>query len=197
MMSNIWLAMITVGVVAMICQHDHPAGDITSVIVSSSGDAVQLAIGLCGVLAFWSGIMRLAQEAGLTRVLGRWVASIAGRLFPDVPKDHPAMGAIVLSFAANILGLGNAATPLGIQAMRELQSINRTPKQASDAMCTFIAICASGLTIIPTTVIALRGVTGSKNPTAIVAGTFIATAFGTISAVVADYLLRRSAARRV
>ena len=135
--------------------------------------------------------MQLAQEAGLTQSLARLLAPVSHRLFPDIPKNHPAMGAMLMSFAANILGLGNAATPLGIQAMQQLQSLNTTPERASDAMCTYIAVCASGLTLIPTTVIALRGVTGSKSPTAIVAGTAFATGWATIGALVADRFLRR------
>ncbi|MGI6609583.1 MAG: nucleoside recognition domain-containing protein [Limnochordia bacterium] len=190
-MNHVWLIMIVTGVISILSQQGRDVGDITSVIVVSSTDAVKLAISLTGVLAFWSGIMQLAQEAGLTSMLARLLAPIVRQLFPDVPKDHPAMGAILISIGANLLGLGNAATPLGIRAMEELQTINRTPHQASNAMCTFVAVCASGLTLIPTTVIALRGATGSEAPTSIVAATCFATACATTAALIADRLFRR------
>ncbi|MGI6081801.1 MAG: nucleoside recognition domain-containing protein [Limnochordia bacterium] len=189
-MNHIWFVMILAGLIVTVCPPGHEAGDVTSVIVVSSAEAVKFAISLASILAFWSGIMQIAQEAGLTRRMARILAPLSHRLFPEIPKDHPAMGAMLLSFAANILGLGNAATPLGIQAMRQLQSLNNTPDRASDAMCTYIALCASGLTLVPTTVIALRGVTGSKDPTSIVAGTIWATAWATIGALIADRCFR-------
>lgn len=199
-MNHIWLIMIVTGILSLAFHRGNAVGDITSIIVVSSTDAIKLAFSLAGILAFWSGIMQLAQEAGLSHVLARCVAPLFHRLFPEVPKDHPAMGAMLVSFGANLLGLGNAATPLGIRAMEELQAINNTPDQASDAMCTFIAICASGLTLIPSTVIALRGATGSANPSSVVVATFFATACATTGALVADRLLRkppRAGRRRV
>jgi spore maturation protein A len=186
----IWLIMIVAGVVATCLQ---PGGDITRVtaaITQGSDEAVRLVISLVGILAFWSGLMRLAEESGLIALLGNLLSPLVRRLFPTLPSEHPAMGAMLLAFSANILGLGNAATPLGIKAVEELQKLNEQPKEASDAICTFVVICASGLTLAPGTVIALRAAAGAKDPTSIVGATLFATACSTIAVLIVDRLLR-------
>src|SRR5690606_27554171 len=135
---------------------------------------------LIGLLAFWSGIMRIAQEAGLTRMVAKLLAPLARRLFPSVPPDHPALASILMALSANMLGLGNAATPLGLKAMQELRSLDPDSDEASDAMCTFLALSTAGVTIIPSTVIALRAAQGSANPTSIVGTTVLATSLSTL-----------------
>jgi spore maturation protein A len=186
----IWLLMLIAGVVTTAVRTGGDVSGVTEAIVTGSADAVKLAIALVGILAFWSGIMQLAEDAGMTRALGRLLSPVVRRLFPSVPGDHQAMGSMLLTFSANLLGLGNAATPLGIKAMQELQELNPNQHEASDAMCTFVIICASGLTIVPGTVIALRAAAGSQDPTAIVGPTLIVTAFSTCGALIADRLLR-------
>src|SRR5690606_8779025 len=112
------------------------------------------------------------------------------RLFPSVPPDHPASASILMSVIANLLGIGHAATPLGIKAMEDLQSLNGGKKEASDAMCTFVALCTSSVTFIPGTVIAIRAAAGSIDPTAVVGTTLVATATSTASALILDRILR-------
>lgn len=153
--------------------------------------AVPLALGLVGVMALFLGLMRVAEAAGLVRGLARLLAPLLTRLFPEVPPAHPAMGAMVMNVAANILGLGNAATPFGIRAMEHLQSLNADKGRASNAQVLFLAINTAGITILPTSVIALRAGLGAADPAAVVAPTLAATLFSTIIAVTAARLLQR------
>lgn len=190
MINAIWLFMIVAGVAATAIRNGGEVTGVTTAVVNGSTDAVKLAISLVGILAFWSGIMRLAEEAGLTKALGKALTPLVQRLFPSIPAGHPALGAILLSFSANMLGLGNAATPLGIKAMQELQRLNKRPDEASDAMCTFVAVCAAGLTLVPGTIIALRAAAGSQDPTIVVGATLLATGCATTGALLSDRLLR-------
>lgn len=153
--------------------------------------AVPLAFGLVGVMALFLGLMRVAEAAGLVRGLARLLAPLLTRLFPEVPPGHPAMGAMVMNVAANILGLGNAATPFGIRAMEHLESLNADKGRASNAQVLFLAINTAGITILPTSVIALRAGLGAADPAAVVAPTLAATLFSTIIAVIAARLLQR------
>lgn len=153
--------------------------------------AVPLALGLVGVMALFLGLMRVAEAAGLVRGLARLLAPMLTRLFPEVPPAHPAMGAMVMNVAANILGLGNAATPFGIRAMEHLESLNADKGRASNAQVLFLAINTAGITILPTSVIALRAGLGAADPAAVVAPTLAATLFSTIIAVIAARLLQR------
>ncbi len=153
--------------------------------------AVPLALGLVGVMALFLGLMRVAEAAGLVRGLARLLAPLLTRLFPEVPPAHPAMGAMVMNVAANILGLGNAATPFGIRAMEHLQELNADKGRASNPQVLFLAINTAGVTILPTSVIALRAGLGAADPAAVVAPTLAATLFATVVAVVAARLLQR------
>jgi spore maturation protein A len=152
---------------------------------------VEIAIGLVGVMTLWLGIMRIAEAAGLVTLLGRLLRPVLRWLFPEVPPDHPANGAIVLSIAANMLGLNNAATPLGIKAMEELQELNDRKDTATNPMVTFMALNTSGVQLIPATMIGVLAAAGSKNPTAIIGTSIVATFIGTVAAVVAAKLLQR------
>jgi len=153
--------------------------------------AVPLALGLVGVMALFLGLMRVAEAAGLVRGLARLLAPLLTRLFPEVPPAHPAMGAMVMNVAANILGLGNAATPFGIRAMEHLESLNADKGRASNAQVLFLVINTAGITILPTSVIALRAGLGAADPAAVVAPTLAATLFSTIIAIAAARLLQR------
>jgi spore maturation protein SpmA len=164
---------------------------VTGKALGSATAAAKLAIGLTGVLALWMGLMRVAEAAGLVQILARVLRPVLTRLFPDVPEDHPAMGAMVMNIAANLLGLGNAATPLGLEAMRQLDSLNEQKGTATNAMCLFLAINTSGLTLIPARAIAMRQEAGSVEATSILLPTLLATACSTIIAVIAAKSLQR------
>ncbi len=164
---------------------------LTDKCLDSAKGAAALALGLVGVLALWSGIMRVAEKAGLVALLARALRPLLRRLFPDVPADHPAMGAIVMNMSANLLGLGNAATPLGLAAMKHLQELNPAPKSASNAMVMFLALNTTHLTLIPARTIALRLENKSLLATNIVVPTILATACGMCVAIVVAKVLER------
>jgi spore maturation protein SpmA len=144
---------------------------------------VGIAFALIGVMALWLGIMRLAERAGLVALLARTLRPLMRKIFPDVPPEHPAMGSMLMNIAANMLGLGNAATPLGLRAMKDLESLNKNPGTATNAMCTFLAINTSGIQLIPVTAIAILAANKSTNPTAIVGTSIICTACAAVSGV--------------
>lgn len=159
--------------------------------LSSATDAVTLALGLVGGMALWMGLMRIAEKAGLVKLLARAARPVLSRLFPQVPADHPAMSSMLMNIAANMLGLGNAATPLGVKAMMELQSLNPKKDTATDAMVMFLAINTSSVQIIPATIIALRVKTGSADPAEIIGPALLATVCSTAAGIAAAFLLGR------
>lgn len=163
---------------------------ITAVAMTSASNAVQRAIALIGIVSLWLGIARVAEKSGLIDSLSRAIAPLFRWLFPSIPKGHPALGCILMNLSANILGFGNAATPFGLKAMQELQQLNDEPDTASEAMCTFLAINTSSVTIIPATLIALRASAGSKNPSEIVGTVLFATTCSTLTAIFADMVIR-------
>ena len=144
---------------------------------------VKISFALIGVMALWLGIMRLAERAGLVALLARALRPLMRRIFPEVPPEHPAMGSMLMNIAANMLGLGNAATPLGLRAMKDLETLNPRPGTATNAMCTFLAINTSGIQLIPVTAIAILAANKSTNPTAIVGTSIICTACAAVSGV--------------
>lgn len=152
--------------------------DVTNSALEYAGIAVNIALGLIGIMALWLGVMKVAENAGLIKIIANSVRPLTKFLFPDVPPDHPAMGSIIMNMAANMLGLGNAATPFGLKAMEELQTLNKDKNTATNAMVTFLAVNTAGLTLIPVTAIAIRAASGSSNP-AVIIGTSI---FGAICA---------------
>ena len=156
--------------------------EVTEAAINMAKAAVEIAIGLIGIMALWLGTMKIAEESALIRLIARALRPITIRLFPDVPEDHPAIGSIVLNMAANILGLGNAATPLGLKAMEELQELNPNKDTATNAMCTFLAINTSSVQfILPATVVALMGVVSNQ----IFITTILATGLSTVAAIIA------------
>jgi spore maturation protein SpmA len=164
---------------------------LTQASMKSAKDAVELALGLVGVLALFLGLMRVAADGGLLRLLTRSLKPFLRTLFPTVPYDHPAMGAMIFNIASTILGLGNAATPFGIKAMIELDRLNGAKGTATDAMIVFLAINTAGFTLIPTTIIGLRASSGSADPAGILAPTWFASASATLVAITAAKLLAR------
>ncbi len=190
MLNWIWLAMLIVAVLVGGFTGRMP--ELTKGAFETAEIAVmKIALPLVGIMAIWLGIMRLAERAGLVQIIAQALRPVLRRLFPDVPPDHPAMGAMVMNMAANMLGLGNAATPLGLRAMQHLERLNPHPGTATNAMCTFLAINTASIQLVPTTAIALLAVAGSKNPTAIVVTAFLATCCAAVSGVTAAKLLER------
>ncbi|MDP7342805.1 MAG: nucleoside recognition domain-containing protein, partial [Alphaproteobacteria bacterium] len=159
--------------------------------IASAADAVTLAIGLVGVMALFLGLMKVAERGGLLVIIARLVRPMMVRLFPEVPPEHPAMGAMILNMSANALGLGNAATPFGIRAMQQLDKLNPIKGTASNAMILFLAINTSSVTLLPTGVIALRAASGSENPAGIVPTTLVATICSTATAIIVAKLCMR------
>ena len=164
---------------------------LTDAIVTSARGAVDLALGLIGLMAFFLGLMRVAEDAGLLRHLARLIGPIMQRLFPSVPVDSPAMSAMILNIASNMLGLGNAATPFGIKAMDELNKLNSQPGTATNAMVLFLAINTSALAILPTGVVSTRASLGSQDAMGILVPTWFASTCATIVAITAALLLSR------
>ena len=161
-----------------------PMQELGTAMIDAATGSVTLALGLIGVMALFLGLMKVAEEGGLLTIIARTVRPLMVRLFPDVPADHPAMGSMILNMAANAMGLGNAATPFGIRAMEQLDTLNATKGTASNAMVLFLAINTSSVTILPTGVIALRAAAGSVDPAGILPTTLFATICSTTVAIV-------------
>ncbi len=159
--------------------------------VDSAKGSVELALGLVGVMAFFLGLMKIAEAGGLLVIIARLLRPLLVRLFPDVPADHPAMGAMVMNLSANALGLGNAATPFGIRAMQQLDRLNPHRGSATNAMALFLAINTSSVTLLPTGVIALRASAGSLDPAGILPTTLFATLCSTTVAIIACHFYAR------
>lgn len=160
-------------------------------IIKYAKTAVELAIGLIGIMALWLGIMKIAEQSGLVANLAKLLKPITTRIFPDVPADHPAMGAMIMNISANMLGLSNAATPFGLKAMEELNKLNKKAGTATDAMCTFLVINTSNVQLIPTTVIAIRAASGSANPTEILGPVIVATFITLVIGIIVVKILAR------
>ncbi len=160
-------------------------------IVKYARIAVEISIGLIGIMSLWLGLMKIAESSGLIKIIAKSLKPITVKLFPDVPDDHPAIGAMVMNISANILGLANAATPLGLKAMEELNKLNKKLGTATDAMCTFLVINTSNVQLIPATVIAIRAASGSVNPTEILGPVIVATSVSTIIGIIAVKLLSK------
>jgi|TARA_B100000686_G_C16658767_1_gene899699 spore maturation protein A len=186
MLNYIWFGLIFISVV--IGTITGRIDQVTDAAITMSKTSVEIAIGLIGIMALWLGTMKIAEDSGLIQIIAKALRPITIRLFPDVPSDHPAIGSIVLNMAANMLGLGNAATPLGLKAMKELQELNKHKDTATDAMCTFLAINTSSVQIIlPATVVGLMGAAANQ----IFITTIIATGMSTIAAIISVKVLSK------
>ena len=186
MLNYIWFGFIFISVV--VGTITGRIDQVTEAAIAMSKTSVEIAIGLIGIMALWLGTMKIAEDSGLIQIIAKALRPITIRLFPDVPSDHPAIGSIVLNMAANMLGLGNAATPLGLKAMKELQELNNNKDTATDAMCTFLAINTSSVQIIlPATVVGLMGAAANQ----IFITTIIATGLSTVAAIVSVKVLSK------
>lgn len=183
MVNLIWAGMAIVGIIYAL--FNGTISDVNEAIFSSANDAVSLTISLVSVLVFWLGIMRVAEKANILNALAKLFRPLIYRIFPDIPKEHPAIGYILANITANLFGLGNAATPVGIKAMKELKTLSNS-NEASRSMITFMAINTAGLTLVPTTVIAIRMKYSSTAPTEIVGTTMVATLISLFAALVID-----------
>lgn len=188
-LNYIWLALVLLAV--LIGGWNDHLKEVTNGALDGAKTAVTISLGLIGIMALWLGLMRLAERAGLVQRIARSLRPLMQRLFPDVPADHPAMGSMLMNMAANMLGLGNAATPLGLRAMRDLESLNPRPGVASNAMCTFLAINTSSVQLVPATAIAILAAAGSTRPTAIVGTALLATLCAATVAVISAKTLEK------
>ncbi len=184
MINKIWMSMLVFGIA--FAAVNGRMEEVNEAIFASAKEAVTICFGLISILAFWLGLMKIAEASGLLQGLARLLRPLATRIFPDVPPNHPAMGYILSNFTANLFGLGNAATPMGIKAMEQLKRLNGGKDSASRSMITLLALNTAGLTLIPTTVISIRMSYQSAQPTEIVGTTLIASACAVIAAILFD-----------
>ena len=190
MLNYLWLGLILCGVVLGV-QTGKTEAVTAATFDAAKASLMTIALPLGAVMALWLGIMRLAEKSGAVERLSSFLKPLLTRLFPDVPADHPAMGAMVMNIAANMLGLGNAATPLGLRAMQGLESLNPRPGTATNAMCTFLAINTSYVQLIPATAVGILAAAGSIHPTAIIGTALVATTCSFVTGIVSVKLLQR------
>lgn len=197
MLNYIWLGLVIAAVVIggyhnFIGADTGTLKEVTEGAFSMAETAVmKIALPLVGIMALWLGMMRLAERAGLVQIFARVVRPVMKWLFPDVPSDHPAIGSMLMNLAASFLGLANAATPLGIRAMKDLEKLNPHPGTATNAMCTFLAINTSSIQLLPVTAVAVMAVNGSLQPYAIIGTSILATTCSTIAGITAVKLLEK------
>jgi spore maturation protein A len=189
MLNFIWIAlMVTAVICGFLTGH---VDDVVKSVTDSAKLAFEIALGLAGIMMLWLGLMKIAEDAGIMIKLARLLKPVMTWLFPEVPPEHPAMGAMVMNMAANMLGLANAATPFGLKAMEHLATLNKNPGVATNAMCTFLAINTSSIQLIPVTAIAYLAANGATHPTDVIASALIATMCSTIAAIIAVKLFAR------
>lgn len=184
MINKIWFSFIFVGIT-----YGFISGNISAVneeIITSAKKSLDIFISISPVIVLWLGIMTIASDSGLLNKISNILYPILGKIFKDIPKNHESLGYISSNIAANILGLGSAATPFGLKAMKSLQELNDNKDTASHSMITFLLLNTSGLTLVPTTVISIRMLYKSINPTSIITSTILATLISTISAIILD-----------
>ncbi|GAB6154934.1 nucleoside recognition domain-containing protein [Desulfosporosinus burensis] len=194
MVNLIWLLMLAIGII--VSAYNGHIETVTASAMKAAELGVEVAIELIGVMSLWLGLLRLAEEAGFVRGIARVFGPLVRLLFPSLKPNSPALGAIIMNLSANVLGLGNAATPFGLKAMQELQKENSTPDVASPAMITFLALNTSCITLIPATIIGVRLKANSVNPTEIIGTTIVATGCAMTVAILVDYFIRRRSRRK-
>ena len=188
-MNYIFFFLIFVSLIAGIV--NHRLHEVVNAMLTSCNTAVEIAFSLIGIMAFWLGIMRIAEKSGLVQLISKLLYPITRFLFKDIKKDSPTTGDITMSIAANALGLTNAATPIGLKVMKELQEDNPNKDKATDSMCMFLGMNTAGFQIIPATVIAILVGVGAKNPTEIILPTLIVTTLSFIVAIITAIILRK------
>lgn len=188
MVNLLWAGMIVISII--IAAINGKMETITPLIFASAEQAVNIALGLISIMVFWLGMMKIIEKSGFIHIVIFFLKPIAHWLFPGVPHNHKAMNVMLMNMGANLLGMGNAATPFGIKAMKELEALNNNPGEATDDMCTFLAINTASLTLIPTTIIAIRAATGAQNPADVIGTTIAATFCSATVAILSDRFFR-------
>ncbi len=173
MINNIWFVMLSFGII--VAAITGRIDEINNIIISSANNAVKLCLDLLGVLCFWTGLMKIIEKSGVLSKISSFLKPCLSYLFPDVPKDHPAIYAMIMNLVANFFGLGNAATPLGIKAIKELQKLNKKKDTCSNSMGLFLILNTCAFQLIPTTIIALRSSAGSINPSQVLVPIWVAS----------------------
>jgi spore maturation protein A len=189
MLNYIWLTMVILAVV--LGGINGKIENVTKSAIDSAGSSVTIAIGLIGVMALWLGIVKIAEDSGLMSLFAKAITPALKWLFPGIPVGHPALGSMTMNIAANMLGLSNAATPLGLKAMEDLETLNKHPGIATNAMCTFLTINTAGLQLVPATMISIMASAGSTDPTAIIGTTVAAACAGLIAGITTVKILER------
>ena len=186
MINTVWMLLLGLGI--GIAAASGKTAQISPTIFDSSRQAIEFAFGLAGMIAFWSGMLKIAEASGITSGIAKLFRPLLSLLFPDLKQDQSALGMISLTIAANLLGLGNVATPLGLKTMEKLQSHNPDPERASNSICTFMILIFGGLCVIPSTLIAVRSQAGSTNPAFVLIPLSIITFLGTAFSLIMNYL---------
>jgi spore maturation protein A len=189
MVNVVWVILLAGGV--LVAAGHHALGRVTEAAIAAAGRGVEVAFGFVGIMTLWLGMARVADRSGLLQALARGLAPLLRRLFPDVPRDDPVLGHVAMNLVANMLGMGSAATPFGLKAMQDFKRLGGQREAATPAMITFLALNTAALNLVPAGVIALRVAAGSRDPTAIVGPTIIATACAMVVALAADGAFRR------
>ena len=189
MVNYIWIFLILIGVFFSFLTGNFAT--INNSILTNGKEGFDLILSILPIIVLWTGIMKIAEDSGLLKKFAQLVQPLLSRLFPSVPKNNPALGYIASNIAANMMGLGSAATPFGLKAMKELQKINPQKDTASTPMITFLVLNTAGVTIVPTTVLALRIAHGSLNPSEIILPSIIATFCSSVGGLLVDYFIRR------
>lgn len=189
-LNYIWISLILLAIIIGLIQavwmgNIEIFSDILNSTFTNAKTGFELSLGLAGILSLWMGIMKIGEKAGVVNTLGKGVAPFFTRIFPEIPKNHPVFGSMLMNIAANMLGLDNAATPMGLKAMGELQELNTDKSKASNAMIMFVVLGASGLTLIPTTIMAYRAQLGATNPADVFLPILIATYIATLAGMIA------------
>lgn len=188
-MNYIFFLLISISIISGFC--NGTLNNVITALFDGCNLAVKIAFSLIGIMAFWLGIMRIAEKSGLITILSKLIYPLMGPLFKDIKKNSPTLGNITMSISANALGLTNAATPIGLKVMKELQEENSTKEEATDSMCMFLGMNTAGFQIIPATVIAILVGLGAQNPSEIILPTLIVTTLSFITAITTALLLRK------
>ena len=188
-MNFIWFFIIFISII--VGAINGKLGEVVNAILTGAQTSIDIVLSIMGIMAFWLGIMKIAEKSGIVELISKILKPVAKWLFPELPENNKAVGDIAMNFSANALGLANAATPIGIRAMEELQKLNKDKNSASDPMCTFLAMNTAGFQLVPATAIAILAAVGAKNPTEIIIPTLIVTSIAFISAVLMAKILKR------
>ena len=189
MINYIWFVLIFLGILVSLVTGK--GDEVSSYIVNSADSTVKLMLGLIGIMCFWCGVMKVAEKSGFTEKLAKIMKPVLKLIFKDAAKDEKALGAIVMNITANMMGLGNAATPFGIKAMEEMQRLNKDKEKASNDMCLFLVLNAACIQLVPSTVISIRATANSSNPGVIIIPAIISTAMASICGVICCKVLQK------